>query len=85
MRRELIHTLETDAIVTGEEHSIVGGLGGAVAEFPAEQAPTPLQRVGVNDRFGTSGKSQELLKYFGLAHEGLEEAALRVLERKGSR
>ncbi len=77
--------LETGAIVTGEEHSIVGGLGGAVAEFLAEQAPTPLERVGVNDRFGTSGKAEELLKYFGLTHEGLEEAARRVLERKKAR
>ena len=77
--------LETGAIVTGEEHSIVGGLGGAVAEFLAEHAPTPLVRVGVNDRFGTSGKAEELLKYFGLTHEGLEEAARQVLERKKAR
>ena len=77
--------LETGAIVTAEEHSIVGGLGGAVAEFLSEQSPTPLVRVGVNDRFGTSGKSEELLKYFGLTHEELEDAARRVLERKRSR
>lgn len=77
--------LETGAIVTGEEHSVVGGLGGAVAEFLAEQAPAPLERVGVNDRFGTSGKAEELLKYFNLTHEGLEEAARRVLERKAAR
>ena len=77
--------LETGAIVTAEEHSVVGGLGGAVAEFLSEQAPTPLARVGVNDRFGTSGKSEELLKYFGLTHEELEDAARRVLERKRPR
>ena len=77
--------LETGAIVTAEEHSIVGGLGGAVAEFLGEHQPVPLVRVGVRDRFGTSGKAEELLKYFGLTHVELEDAARRVLERKGSR
>lgn len=73
---------ETGAIVTAEEHSIVGGLGGAVAELLAETCPTPMKRVGVNDRFGTSGKADELLKYFGLMPEDLVEAAKDVLARK---
>ncbi|ABB30795.1 transketolase, B protein [Geobacter metallireducens GS-15] len=74
---------ETGAIVTAEEHSIVGGLGGAVAEFLAENSPVPLKRVGINDRFGTSGKAEELLKYFGLMPIDLVEAARGVVARKG--
>ncbi len=73
---------ETGAIVTAEEHSIIGGLGGAVAEFLAENRPTPLKRVGVRDRFGTSGKADELIKYFGLTPEDLADAAREVLARK---
>lgn len=74
---------ETGAIVTAEEHSVIGGLGGAVAELLSEQWPVPVKRVGINDRFGTSGKAEELLKYFGLMPEDLAEAAREVLARKG--
>lgn len=73
---------ETGAIVTAEEHSVVGGLGGAVAELLAEKFPAPIKRVGINDRFGLSGKAEELLKYFGLMPENLVEAAKEVLLRK---
>ena len=73
---------ETGAIVTAEEHSIIGGLGGAVAELLAEARPTPVKRVGVRDRFGTSGKAEELIKYFGLTPDDLAEAAREVLARK---
>lgn len=73
---------ETGAVVTAEEHSIVGGLGGAVAELLAEHCPVPLKRVGVNDRFGLSGKAEELLKFLGLMPENLLEAAKEVLLKK---
>ncbi|MRR07075.1 MAG: transketolase family protein [Deltaproteobacteria bacterium] len=73
---------ETGAIVTAEEHSVIGGLGSAVAEFLGEHHPTIIKRVGVHDRFGTSGKAEELLKYFGLTPEDLVEAAKEVLEKK---
>ncbi len=73
---------ETGAIVTAEEHSIIGGLGGAVSEFLAENRPTPLKRVGVRDRFGTSGKAEELIKYFGLTPEDLADSAREVIARK---
>jgi transketolase len=73
---------ETGAIVTAEEHSIIGGLGGAVAEFLVEKRPTPIKRIGIHDRFGTSGKAEELLKYFGLTPEDLADAAREVLARK---
>lgn len=73
---------ETGAVVTAEEHSIIGGLGSAVAELLAERQPTPLKRVGINDRFGISGKADELLKYFNLTPDDLAEAAREILKRK---
>ena len=73
---------ETGAIVTAEEHSIIGGLGGAVAELLVEEHPVPVRRVGVHDRFGTSGKAEELLKYFGLTAEDLIEAAREIVQKK---
>ena len=73
---------ETGAIVTAEEHSIIGGLGGAVSELLAENSPASVKRVGINDRFGTSGKAEELLKYFGLMPEDLVEAAKEIIARK---
>jgi transketolase len=73
---------ETGAIITAEEHSVVGGLGGAVAEFLGEECPTLMKRVGIYDRFGTSGKSEELLKYFGLNAETLVEEAREIISRK---
>ncbi len=72
---------ETKLIITAEEHSIVGGLGGAVAEFLSETSPVPVHRVGLRDRFGTSGKAEELLKYFGLTADDLVEAAKGALAR----
>ncbi len=54
------------AVVTCEEHSIIGGLGGAVAECLSAKCPTPVLRVGVEDVFGRSGPAKELVSYFGL-------------------
>ncbi|RKI45067.1 transketolase family protein, partial [Clostridium paraputrificum] len=57
---------ETGVIVTAEEHSIIGGLGSAVAEVVSEKCPVPVLRVGVKDTFGESGKPNELLEKYGL-------------------
>ncbi|NLY50872.1 MAG: transketolase family protein [Firmicutes bacterium] len=76
---------KTGAVVTCEEHSIIGGLGGAVAETLAEQCPVPLERVGVRDQFGQSGKPSELLAEYGLTAQHIVAAAERVLARKGKR
>jgi transketolase len=66
---------ETGAIVTAEEHSVVGGLGGAVSEALSESRPTPLKRVGVSDRFGESSRGySELLEGLGLTAEAIIEA-----------
>ena len=56
----------TRAVVTVEEHSVIGGLGSAVADVLCEQCPTPLKKIGVNDTFGESGPGAELLHKYGL-------------------
>jgi transketolase len=73
---------ETGAIVTAEEHSILGGLGGAVAEVLAENCPTPMIRVGVRDVFGESGKPDELLVKYGLTSKNVADAVRNVITRK---
>jgi transketolase len=75
----------TGAIVTAEDHSIVGGLGGAVAEALAEHCPVPLLRVGVRDRFGASGAPDELARHFGLTAEDVAAAARRLVRAKEQR
>jgi transketolase len=62
---------ETGAIVTAEEHSVIGGLGGAVAEALSEICPVPVLRVGVNDVFGASGPAPEMLHVYGLDAENI--------------
>jgi len=64
---------KTGNVVTVEEHSTIGGLGSAVAEVLCENAPCKLTRVGVNDKFGVSGPSNDVLAYFGLTAEGIAE------------
>ena len=69
----------TKHVVTIEEGQINGGLGGAVAELLGENLPTPMIRVGMNDRFGESGKPDELLKHFGLTSHHIVLTAHRLL------
>jgi len=73
---------ETGAIVTVEEHQIAGGLGGAVAEVLAESYPVSMERIGVKDSFGESGKPSELLEKYGMSVEDIKEAVKAVLKRK---
>ena len=72
---------KTGAVVTCEEHSIIGGLGSAVAEILGENAPTPLKRVGVRDVFGTSGEPDELMEHFRLTAPHIAHAARELLGR----
>ena len=74
--------IETGAIVTAEEHTVVGGMGSAVSEVLVENCPVPMRMVGIKDRFGESGDALELMKYFGLSAEGIVKAALEVLKLK---
>jgi transketolase len=73
---------KTGAVVTAEEHSIIGGLGSAVAEVLVENCPVPMERLGTPDVFGRSGKGWELLDYFNLNDRGIIEKVKRVLARK---
>ena len=66
-------------IVTAEEHSVIGGLGEAVAAVLSEKLPTPMKRVGVQDVFGQSGPAAEVLKYYGLCAENIVNVAKSML------
>lgn len=73
---------ETGAIVTVEEHSIIGGLGSAVAEVITEEYPVPVLKVGIKDTFGESGKPNELLKAYGLTTEAIVEHSKKAISLK---
>lgn len=69
-------------IVTAEDHSVIGGLGGAVAEYLATTIPTPLEMVGVKDKFGQSGASSDLMSRMQLTADDIVSAAHRSISRK---
>ncbi len=73
---------ETGAIVTAEEHNIIGGLGGAVTEVVCETAPAPVVRVGMNDTYGHSGTVPALLEAYGLTPAAIVAAAKKAIELK---
>jgi transketolase len=70
------------AIVTAEDHSIMGGLGGAVAEHIVSTNPVPMERIGVHDRFGESAGSEEMLEMMGLKSHHICDAVKKVIARK---
>ena len=74
---------KTGCVVTCEEHSTVGGLGSAVADIIGENHPVPLERVGVRDRFGTSGDPDDLLVEYGLDGASIAIKAKAAIARKG--
>jgi len=76
---------KTGRVVTAEEHTIIGGLGGAVAETLAENAPTPMKRVGVKDTFGESAPNDELLIKYGLTAGDIAQAARGLVAASGTR
>ncbi len=76
---------ETGAIVTAEEHTIIGGLGGAVCELVAGHHPVPVERVGVLDRFGESGPPKLLMEKYGLTAKNIAAAARKAIARKAPR
>ena len=73
---------KTGAVVTCEEHNIIGGLGSAVAEVLCENCPTPMQRIGTRDVFGRSGKPAELFEVYGLTPAAIAEAAKKAIKNK---
>ena len=73
---------ETGAVVTAEEHSIVGGLGTAIAEVLSEGCPVPLRRIGIRDTFATTGPYADLLEYLGLTAVAIAGAAREAIAAK---
>jgi len=73
---------KTGCAVTAEEHSVIGGLGAAVAEFLSQEIPLPLEMIGTKDTFGESGTPAQLFEKYGLTSKDIEEAVKRALERK---
>tara|TARA_Y100000589_G_scaffold222970_2_gene210484 strand:+ start:1433 stop:2368 length:936 start_codon:yes stop_codon:yes gene_type:complete len=81
---KLVHSLaqKCGAIVTAEDHNIIGGLGGAVAEYLSSNIPIILERVGVNDRFGESGQADEMLELMEISAPYIAKSAIRAINRK---
>ena len=75
---------KTGCVVTAEEHSVIGGLGGAVAELLSEKLPLPLVRVGMRDCFGTSGEMAELMREFELDAPAIASAVDEALSKKNA-
>ncbi len=73
---------KTKAVITAEEHNVIGGLGGAVSEVLSEHCPVRIKRIGMQDQFGTSGNGMKLLEYFGLKAKNIASAATHILEFK---
>ncbi|HBM76328.1 MAG TPA: transketolase, partial [Clostridiaceae bacterium] len=73
---------DTGAIITAEEHSIIGGLGSAVAEVLSEEYPVIMKRIGLNDVFGQSGQAGELLNFYGLSADNIVAEAKKIIKRK---
>ncbi|HEY4516207.1 MAG TPA: transketolase C-terminal domain-containing protein [Candidatus Paceibacterota bacterium] len=74
--------MQSGAVVTLEEHQLMGGMGSAVAEVLARNCPVPIEFVGVHDKFGQSGQPEELLEYYDMDEKGIKEAVKKILQRK---
>lgn len=77
----LASVAKTGCVVTVEDHQTTGGLFGAVAETLARRAPTPIEPIGMPDRFGESGEAEELKKKYGLTAEAIAKAAAKAIHR----
>ncbi len=75
---------ETKAIVTVEEHQVMGGMGSAVAEILAQEFPVPIEFIGVKDVYGQSGAPTELIEYYKMGKDSIKESVEKVLKRKGT-
>ncbi len=73
---------EAKAIVTVEEHQVMGGMGSAVAEVLVQNFPVPIEFIGVKDKFGQSGKPDELIEHYGMDKNSIKEVIKKVLKRK---
>jgi len=73
---------KTKCVVTAEEHQMNGGLGESIASFLSRKFPVPVEMIAVNDRFGESGKPEELMIKYGLDTSNIVDAALKSVARK---
>jgi len=73
---------EAGAIVSVEEHQVVGGFGSAIAEVLVQNFPVPMELIGVHDKFGQSGTPQELIENYGMGISSIERAVEKVISRK---
>jgi len=78
----LVLAKETKALVTVEEHQVAGGMGSLIAEILAENHPTPIEFIGVHDKFGQSGTPEELIKHYKMEKDSIKEAVKKILTRK---
>lgn len=82
-RGTIISSLKkTKAVVTVEDHSIINGLGAAISELVVQEYPVPIEFIGIRDRFGESGDTEEIYKKYKMSEENIVEAAEKVLQRK---
>ena len=78
----LRETKAAGAVVTVEEHQVTGGFGSAIAELLAKHMPTPIEFIGMQDRFGQSGEARELIEYYGMGASHIQDAIKRARGRK---
>jgi transketolase len=77
----IIKAAKTGAVVTAEEHNIIGGLGSAVAEVLSENSPCKMGRIGIKDEFGRSGKADELMKIYGITAEDIADKVKETIKK----
>ena len=75
---------KTKCIVTCEEHQILGGLGSSIAQVSTKHMPVPIEFVGVDDKFGESGKPMDLMKKYKIDRESIYNSVINVIKRKDS-
>ena len=78
----LSYAKKANAVVTVEEHQVAGGMGSAVAELLAKEYPVPIEFIGVDNKFGQSGKPDELIEYYGMGVDSIKKAVQKVIKRK---
>ncbi|MCL6096838.1 MAG: transketolase family protein [Patescibacteria group bacterium] len=81
--KSTLEAAKTGAVVSVEDHQVMGGLGGALAEFFAKNKPIPMEFVGLQDTFAESGPAKDLIKKYGMDEVAIEKAVEKVIGRKG--
>ena len=82
-KEAVLSAAETGAIVTAEDHSVIGGLGSAIAEILAEECPTKMRMVGVRDKFGESGSPEEIMYKMGLTSDNIVQRVMEIVQKPG--